>query len=223
MWRGMPCPDRPGSSNADPLGIVGYASVFPDSQDQSKHLTVFVFQPRADAFAAADTLRTRLLWIILGAAVLIAAVAFVIARTISNPVRKLTWLATRIECGILDDEVDVKGRDEFGQLSESFSSMQTALSEIAASAKAISGGNLSVPVQPRSEQDVLGHSFSRMHASLRELAGAANSVAEGDLTSRSQRSPRATNWARHSAAWCPTLRQMSARRLGRGFRRRGGG
>ncbi len=171
-----------GSSNADPLGIVGYASVFPDSQDQSKHLTVFVFQPRADAFAAADTLRTRLLWIILGAAVLIAAVAFVIARTISNPVRKLTWLATRIECGILDDEVDVKGRDEFGQLSESFSSMQTALSEIAASAKAISGGNLSVPVQPRSEQDVLGHSFSRMHASLRELAGAANSVAEGDLT-----------------------------------------
>ena len=171
-----------GSSNADPLGIVGFAPIFPDIQDQSKHLTVFVFQNRANAFAAADLLRTNLLWIILGAAAGIVVVAYAIARTISNPVRRLTAIATRVECGILDDEIEVKGRDELGQLSQSFRSMQASLLRIADSAKAISEGDLSVAVEPRSDGDVLGQSFVRMHASLQELAQAANSVAEGDLT-----------------------------------------
>ena len=143
---------------------------------------MFVFQNRANAFAAADLLRTNLLWIILGAAAGIVVVAYAIARTISNPVRRLTAIATRVECGILDDEIEVKGRDELGQLSQSFRSMQASLLRIADSAKAISEGDLSVAVEPRSDGDVLGQSFVRMHASLQELAQAANSVAEGDLT-----------------------------------------
>ncbi len=55
--------------------------------------------------------------------VLIIITCFVFARTLTNPVKKLTEGAERISRGDLDTEIDIKTKDEIGTLSDSFNKM----------------------------------------------------------------------------------------------------
>jgi len=97
-------------------------------------------------------------------------IAFTTARSITAPLENLMKVAQQIgNAGDLDHEIDVKRKDEIGELARTFANMVTYLREMAGVSEAIAGGNLTVEVQPRSKNDTLGNAFARMTAGLRSL------------------------------------------------------
>ena len=64
--------------------------------------------------------------------------------------------------GDLDHEIDIKRKDEIGELARTFNGMVSYLREMASVSEAIAGGDLSVEVKPRSKDDTLGNAFARM-------------------------------------------------------------
>ena len=66
--------------------------------------------------------------ILLGCTVLIVTIiAWLSARAIVNPIRKLTDAAERMSLGELNVKIDVKSRDEIGLLAQAVGRMQTSL------------------------------------------------------------------------------------------------
>ncbi len=82
---------------------------------------------QAEAFAAEHSLSNTLL--ITGVAILLlaSALAFMLARTITEPVRLLVKGTEAIGAGDLDHRIDVKSKDELGQLALAFNQMAANL------------------------------------------------------------------------------------------------
>jgi methyl-accepting chemotaxis protein len=124
---------------------------------------------KSDETAATATIVIALLSTLL-ALVLGIAIAFTTARSITEPLVNLMKVAQQIgNAGDLDHEIDVKRKDEIGELARTFAKMVTYLKEMAGLSEAIAGGNLTVEVQPRSKNDTLGNAFVRMTTGLRNL------------------------------------------------------
>ena len=115
-----------------------------------------------------------------GIAVALAFAVF-LPRGIVNGVRRMVVAAQGMSNGDLKQEIDVKSRDEIGDLATAFGDMQAYLSEIADAAQKIADCDLAVEVQPKSDRDTLGNAFTTMVGYLREMAGAAEQIADGDL------------------------------------------
>jgi len=125
------------------------------------------------AVKASDSNYERSVALILGlivAAMTIAVgVAILLARRTTRAVRDISSAAKAISQGDIDQRVDVRSRDEFGDMAEDFDSMIDYLRRTVAVAEAIAEGNLDVEVQARSEHDALGNSLVAMTGSLRGL------------------------------------------------------
>lgn len=116
------------------------------------------------------------------AAVLAAGLAFWIAQGIATGVRQMLKAAEGIAEGEVQQHVEVKSRDEIGEMAGAFQRMLTYLKHMASAADSIATGDLSVEVTPVSERDALGNAFARMTGYLKDTAAAAESIAAGDLT-----------------------------------------
>jgi methyl-accepting chemotaxis protein len=98
------------------------------------------------------------------------AIAYFTAKSITTPLMQLIDVAREIgDSGDLDQNIDIKRKDEVGELSKSFSKMIAYLKEMANVSEAIAGGDLTVEVQPRSKSDTLGNAFREMTVGLRAL------------------------------------------------------
>ncbi|HWT93623.1 MAG TPA: methyl-accepting chemotaxis protein [Solirubrobacteraceae bacterium] len=139
-----------------------------------------------DAHAAFTRGRTFLFLIIGVAFVLGLAVAVVVARGIAGGVRRVLVAAEGIAQGDLDQDVDVRSRDEVGAMATAFGRLIAYVREIGDHADRIAKGDLTVPVEPRSERDALGTSMRDMRAGLVELVGQVQSNA-GVLSEASER------------------------------------
>ena len=96
--------------------------------------------------------------------------AFFIAMTRS--VARMVGTADAIAEGDLEQDLDVRSRDEIGALAQAFERMVAYLREAADAAGRIASGDLSVEHAPRSERDVFGTAFTSMAGQLRALVGA---------------------------------------------------
>ena len=97
-------------------------------------------------------------------------VAYRSASAVTEPLTSLIHVADQIgQSGDLDHNIDVRGKDEIGQLARTFDSMVKYLKEMAGVSEAIAGGNLGVDVRPRSANDTLANAFTRMLEGLRGL------------------------------------------------------
>jgi methyl-accepting chemotaxis protein len=97
-------------------------------------------------------------------------IAYRTAKSITEPLTDLMKVTKQIgTAGDLDHEIDIKRKDEIGELGRTFNSMVAYLKEMAGVSEAIAGGNLSVVVTPRSKSDTLGNAFVRMVDGLRNL------------------------------------------------------
>ena len=77
-------------------------------------------------------------------------IAYRTATGITGPLTRLIHVADQIgQSGDLEHNIDVRGKDEIGQLARTFDSMVKYLKEMAAVSEAIAGGNLAVEVRPR--------------------------------------------------------------------------
>jgi methyl-accepting chemotaxis protein len=143
---------------------------------------------RADerrAGSAYSSARTLTLVLIALAILAGAGIAFVVARAITRGVGQALVAARGIAEGDVEQHVDIRSKDELGDLGVAFSSMVDYLRGLAAEADRIADGDLTVDVRPRSERDRLGSAFARMAASMREMVGQVSAVAR-TMTASSQ-------------------------------------
>ena len=80
--------------------------------------------PMDEVTAAADEMRNYLLMIILATIVVMGGIAFLIARSIADPLSKLEENAKRMADGDLNVEFQAKSDDEIGQLSNAMDTMR---------------------------------------------------------------------------------------------------
>jgi len=98
----------------------------------------------------------------------ISVLVFFVARGIVTPIGKFTAAAaTARETGDLTQQVEVKTKDEIGQLSKSFQDIMNWMREMAGIATNIAGGNLDQRVEAKSDKDTFGKAFQSMIGSLK--------------------------------------------------------
>jgi methyl-accepting chemotaxis protein len=139
-------------------------------------------------------------YIAVGIGIALAAylfLAFFIAMTRS--VRRMVVTADAIAEGDVEQDLDVRSRDEIGALAEAFGRMVAYLREAADAAGRIAGGDLTLQPAARSERDVLGTAFTSMAGQLRSLVGrlsgsaARLGVASQQMASTSEEAGRAVD------------------------------
>lgn len=137
----------------------------------------------AEAFAPVAQLRNWTITIGAIIAAIVAALGMLIARSISNPLKRIVEVGARIARGDVNQErVDVRTSDELGDLGNAFNGMIDYLTEMADAADTISTGNLDIVLAPKSDKDRLSTSFVSMVEYLNDTADTADKIAGGDLT-----------------------------------------
>jgi len=135
-----------------------------------------------EAFALIYKLRNQILVIGIIIALLVAFLALFVSRYFTTPIIKLTNIAKAIAIGDLSQDIEIKSRDEIGELANSFKDVQHNMKEKTIQANQISQGDLTIEVNPLSDKDTMGIAFKSMVASLNEKAGLAEEIANGNLT-----------------------------------------
>ena len=120
---------------------------------------------------AASSSRTMMISISVVAALIGFGIAYWLAKTIAGAAGKAAGAADSISRGDVNVKVDVKSKDEMGDLARAFTEMTGYLSEMVAAAEAVSNGDLTTSVTPRGSDDALGNALSRMVTNLRTLLG----------------------------------------------------
>lgn len=116
--------------------------------------------------------QSTLIYAILLAAVLSAAIGVWLAKNIAGPLGGLTTVAERITVGELAAAAVATDRpDEVGVLSRAFDAMTRSLHAVAHVADQIAAGDLRAKVQVQSSKDQLGQALQRMSGNLRQQIG----------------------------------------------------
>ena len=92
--------------------------------------TVAVEQPTREAYANAAVLQRQLVIAISAALFTMIAIGYLFGRSFINPILALKRATHDVAAGQLDARVDIRSRDEFGELGESFNTMAKRLVEL---------------------------------------------------------------------------------------------
>ena len=124
----------------------------------------------AEAIASAQHAFTFITTGIFCACLLVIALALLLTRHVTVPLKQVTDIAERIGYGDLSVSVPPARRsDELGTLMGVFERMLGSLKEMAGVAQKIATGELRVGVVPHSDKDMLGNAFVMMISNLREM------------------------------------------------------
>jgi len=148
---------------------------------------------------------------------ILAALAYVIARSITRPLGRAVEVADRLSRGDMTMEIEVTSGDETGQLLASMQAMVLSLREVAALAQECSTGNLAIDIRERSDKDELMQALKTMVARLREVVSgvkaAADNVSSGSLAlsaGSQQMSQGATEQAANAEEVSASIEEMTA-------------
>ena len=89
--------------------------------------TVFAEQPVAEALAPIRASLWRTALLLLGGAAFAALLAYLLARRMVDPIRRLEEGAERIGAGQFDHKIEIATKDELEQLADRFNSMADEL------------------------------------------------------------------------------------------------
>jgi diguanylate cyclase (GGDEF)-like protein len=109
------------------VGRTTYRAVATGPLADQPTLQIAVLAPAQPIEARAAATRKHLLYVLLGALLVLAAIAAAEARSVMRSVRELADAAEAIGGDRLDQRVPVRGRDEFADLAGSFNSMADEL------------------------------------------------------------------------------------------------
>jgi methyl-accepting chemotaxis protein len=110
--------------------------------------------------------KTLLLTIAIIALLLAVGLSYLIIRSITGPLGKLTAAAQRFALGDVDIDLDDSGRDEVSTVARGFTEAIDAQKALAASFAEFADGHIGVTVEPRSDVDALSHAFVSMQQKL---------------------------------------------------------
>ena len=127
-------PDRPAPqpvASGRPLAVsvagTRYRALATRPLGEQPNVQIAVLAPAEPIEAEVAATRRHLLYVLLGALLVLAAIAAAEARSVMRSVRELASTADAIGRGRLDRRVPVRGRDEFADLAGSFNSMADQL------------------------------------------------------------------------------------------------
>ncbi len=130
--------------------------------------------------------------------------------TISRAVTAVARAAEGLAVGDLDQDVEVKSKDELGDMAAAFRQSIGYMHEMANVANRLARGDLTVNVQPKSEKDVLGVAFSQMVIALRKMVAQVQQSAEGLGATSQQLSAAAEQAAEATQQVAGTIQQVAA-------------
>jgi len=128
-----------------------------------------------DTYSSARTLVIMLLLIVAAAG---AALAFIIARAVTGGIGQMLRAANGIAEGDVEQNVDIRSRDELGETGAAFERMIDYLKEMAAATERVAAGDLTVEVTPHSERDLLGNAVHKLVTDLSQVVGEITQQAE---------------------------------------------
>lgn len=136
---------------------------------------------------------TNAILVVLGLALVSGIiVALFVTRSITHPLALAMEMVQKVSQGDLSAKLDVRSRDELGQMIGSMNTMVETLQDTAKAALLISEGDLTVRVKVLSEKDALGKALAamveRLSATVAEVTAASDQVASGsqEMSSASQ-------------------------------------
>lgn len=102
--------------------------------------------------------------------VLIAlTLGIIISKIISSPIKEITGVANKLAGGDINVAVEIKTKDEVGELASSFRNMINSTKEQVNWATRIADGDLRFAINPKSEQDAMGIALQKMLEQLKEV------------------------------------------------------
>jgi methyl-accepting chemotaxis protein len=114
--------------------------------------------------------------------------SIIIAKSIGNPIKKITQIADKLAVGNVDIDIDIRSKDEIGKLAEAFRRLIQNTKEQAKIFEMVASGDLSASVNERSDKDVLSKSMNQVTSTLKALSSEADilskAAADGNLTVR---------------------------------------
>ncbi|MEE8391124.1 MAG: methyl-accepting chemotaxis protein, partial [Anaerolineae bacterium] len=182
------------------------------------HWAILAEMNEDEAFAAAQQMLILMLITIGVSTVAVVGVSLVVSNSLSKPVLAVARASQQIaegdlqtlaaemgalaqgdltrELTITAQALDIKSRDEIGQMAQAFNTiiarlqdtgrafdkMIAYLQEMAGAAGLLAQGDVSADVTPQSDKDLLGNAFAQMITYQKEMAGVADRLAQGDLT-----------------------------------------
>lgn len=100
------------------------------STEQNGDIIVTLTATLAPIVEATAILQKQLIFASIGLFVLATVIAFLLSRSLTKPIKKITNAAKSIAMGELDVDVSVKSNDEIGELSQTFSYMTQELAKV---------------------------------------------------------------------------------------------
>jgi methyl-accepting chemotaxis protein len=166
--------------------------------------------PVREMMAGADRLRNTLLLISVAGIGLLFGLISLTAKAFTRPIIAVSRAASQIAGGGLDVRLDVRQKDEIGQMAEDFRKMTGYLVGIANTARKIAAGDLTVEVTPQSEKDILGNAFMQMISDLRNLVGHVMENASSLSAASEQLVSSAAQAGQASSQIAATMQQVSS-------------
>jgi len=167
--------DSPDAANASRIYLSKAAPLYAKVDGDLRNLIhvndTVAKQLNANIQATASHGRKLTIGLLLFAILLGAGVTLLVLRAILSGVNAVLHAAEGIAEGDVEQELDVKSRDEIGAMAAAFGRMVVYLRGMVGAAERIAAGDLTTVVQPRSERDALGNAFADMGENLRATVG----------------------------------------------------
>ncbi|MEG1027548.1 MAG: methyl-accepting chemotaxis protein, partial [Oscillospiraceae bacterium] len=171
-------------SGSDAYAVIG--------QENSSGWKIVNIIPSAEYKKSTNAVGLTIIIINVIAIILIISIMYIIAKSISNPLKNLTKTTDKLAAGDLDVSIDVRSKDEVGKLAQSMSVLVNRLkdyiayiNEISDLLEQIGNGNLNLTfVQSydgdfKKVKDALIHSSDMLSYTLSECNVAAGQVTSG--------------------------------------------
>jgi len=128
--------------------------------------------------ASAESSKTLMWALIVGAALIGGGFAYFLTRSIVAPLNRAVAVAEHIAIGDVSMTIEAPGSDEVGQLLKAMEKMVHSTREVVGVAKEVADGNLGVDVVERSVKDELLIALKGMVVNLRDVVGTVQGAAE---------------------------------------------
>ncbi|WP_160679486.1 methyl-accepting chemotaxis protein [Clostridium sp. C8-1-8] len=135
--------------------------------------------------------KSKLIIIVLSVSVSAIALilGWVISRSISNPVKKLTENARKLSKGDIEvEKVVIDGKDEIAELFRAFESMIENIKDQAQVTEKLAKGEYYDSIETKSEKDVLGISLGKLNTNIKNILAETNmliaAAKDGQLSKR---------------------------------------
>jgi methyl-accepting chemotaxis protein len=137
----------------------------------------------ADNVAKAQTTIVIMIAVVAAGIAVSILLGVYISRVIGKPVRAMAGIAKKLAVGDLELTINLKSRDEIGELADAFRLLMENTKEQVCATERIADGDLTTEIVIRSEQDQLGKALSGLVKNLNEMVtsvvSASDQVASG--------------------------------------------